>query len=553
MRNKVLVVFFITSFLVMSCSNYKLQVVDNIRLNSIGYLPTGNKIATIITDSCNIFYLKSVENHKIKFEGKTKGPIFQKDVNQTAWIADFSDFSETGDYYIEIPDVGKSVSFSVRTDIYNQVFKTAFRGFYLLRCGTEIRGQHKSDTFYHAPCHMDDGWLTYTEFGNIHKDGTGGWHDAGDYGKYTVNAGITMSNLFMAWENFHKKIEKINLDLPETAPNYPEYLKELKWETDFLLKMQYPDGSGRVSHKLTRVNFEGLILPEEDKEKRYFSDWGSNATANFAATMALASRIFSRYDKEYADTCLEAAKLSYNFLKANPEYKRWEQEEIRTGPYQAHDSTARLWAAAELWETTGEASYLKDFEAKALLNKNKIELDWDWGNVKNLAMFTYLLSGKKGKNNELFQSIRQELIDIADSVVNHTEKDIYGRPFSKYYWGCNGTVARLALNLYVANKLNPDSRYEEAAHQIIAHLFGRNYYGRSFVTGVGINPPMFPHDRRSAGDSVSAPWPGYLVGGGHSAIDWVDDQNSYSHNEIAINWQSALVFTLSWFTGETEN
>lgn len=545
-----LILFLLNLSIIMGCTKSQLPVINTIHFNSLGFLPEGVKSATIVLDSCSVFYVKSLENQKIKYSGKVTGPFYQKDVNQNVWIADFSDFSESGDFYIEIDGIGRSIAFPIASDIYNEAFKTTFRGFYLLRCGTEVKGKHQLDTFYHAPCHLDDGWLTYTEFGETHKDGSGGWHDAGDYGKYTVNAGITLSNLFMVWENFQEKINKFNLDLPETAPKYPEFLKELKWETDFLLKMQYQDGSGRVSHKLTRTNFEGFVIPEEDSAKRYFSDWGSNATANFAAVLALASRFYSPYDADYAKTCLDAAKLSYSYLKDNPQYKRWEQKEIRTGPYQAPDQNARLWAAAELWETTGDVLYLNDFETNATYFDNKIDIDWDWGNVKNLAMFTYLLSKREGKNDKLYQSLRLNLLEMADSIVKNTENDIYGRPFSKYYWGCNGTVARLAINLFVANKVSSDMKYEHAAQQIVSHLFGRNFYGRSYITGLGVNPPMFPHDRRSGGDNVKAPWPGYIVGGGHSATDWVDEQDSYSRNEIAINWQSALVFSLSWLMTE---
>ena len=57
---------------------------------------------------------------------------------------------------------------------------------------------------------------------------------------------------------------------------------------------------------------------------------------------------------------------------------------------------------------------------------------------------------------------------------------------------------------------------------------------------------MHPHDRRSGADKNIAPWPGYLVGGGHTATDWVDEQNDYARNEIAINWQAPLVFALGW-------
>jgi endoglucanase len=108
-------------------------------------------------------------------------------------------------------------------------------------------------------------------------------------------------------------------------------------------------------------------------------------------------------------------------------------------------------------------------------------------------------------------------------------------------------VARQTVNLQVANRIQPNPKYKLAAIGIVDHIFGKNYYNRSYVTGLGINPPMFPHDRRSGADNIKAPWPGYLVGGGHSATDWVDKQESYSHNEIAINWQAALVYALAGF------
>ena len=101
----------------------------------------------------------------------------------------------------------------------------------------------------------------------------------------------------------------------------------------------------------------------------------------------------------------------------------------------------------------------------------------------------------------------------------------------------------------MADILAPDAKYQAAALDAVAHLFGRNHYDRSYVTGIGFNPPLYPHDRRSAADGIQQPWPGYVVGGGHTATDWIDDQDSYSHNEVAINWQAGLVFALAWFVG----
>jgi endoglucanase len=84
------------------------------------------------------------------------------------------------------------------------------------------------------------------------------------------------------------------------------------------------------------------------------------------------------------------------------------------------------------------------------------------------------------------------------------------------------------------------------------YLFGKNPHGRSFVTGLGHNPPQNPHDRRSVADNVKPPWPGYLVGGPWpKATDWHDDQDDYKTNEVAINWNGALVYALAAFVEPT--
>jgi endoglucanase len=117
---------------------------------------------------------------------------------------------------------------------------------------------------------------------------------------------------------------------------------------------------------------------------------------------------------------------------------------------------------------------------------------------------------------------------------------------SKYYWGCNGTVARLALNLHVAYVLTDEAEFQTAMIGTLDYLFGRNPFGRSFVTGVGYQPPQHPHDRRSGNDKTAPPWPGYLVGGPWPGpTDWHDLQEDYRTNEIAINWNGALIYALA--------
>jgi len=537
----VITIFFLTNV------SGALSADSDIRLNSLGFLHGMQKKATIAS-KCSSFTVKKTTDGETVFSGKVTGPLHQDDVNQDVWIADFSKINDKGKFYLDVPGVGRSIDFEIGDKVYDFALYTAMRGFYLWRCGAAVEGEHNGHRYAHAACHLQDGYQDYVGAKNSKRDGMGGWHDAGDYGKYTVNAGATLGVLFLAWDHFQDRLKDLSLDIPDTAPGYPDFLKELKWETDWLLKMQYPDGSGKISHKLTRLNFSPFIKPEDDTEKRYFTDWSSAATADFTAMLAMAARYFKPYDAKYAQTCLEAATKSYTFLKNNPDNKRPNQRAFRTGAYQTRDGDDRLWAAAEMWETTGETKYMKDFEERAGASENKIDENWDWGNVKNLGMFTYLLSERQGKNADILEDVRRDLLSTADEIVAKGNKDVYGRPLSgRYYWGCNGAVARQTLLLQVANKISPKPDYVNTVLDVVGHLFGRNYYGLSYVTGLGNRPPMNPHDRRSGADDIKEPWPGYLVGGGHSATGWKDVQRDYRTNEIAINWQAALVYALAGF------
>lgn len=521
-----------------------------IHLNSLGFLPDMPKKATI-TRSCSDFAVRRASDEGVVFAGTANGPFHQDNLSQDVWIADFSSVTDPGEYYVEIPAGGRSVTFRIGRDVYNGAYYTTMRGFYLWRCGTAIEGTHNGTRYAHQACHLEDGFADYIGERDGRLDGTGGWHDAGDYGKYTVNAGVTMGVLFMSWEQFQNRLKAIALDLPDTAPGWPDYLKELKWETDWLLKMQYPDKSGRVSHKLTRLDFSGFIMPEADKGKRYFTDWGSAATADFAAVMAMAARCLEPYDQAYAKTCLDAALRSVEFLRNHPEDKRPDLKDFSTGGYGTSDPDDRLWAAAELWQTTGREEFLKDFEERARRRRRLIEPDWDWGSVGNLGMFTYVLSQRAGRDPQLLETVRRTLLETADQIVETADGDVYARPLgNRYYWGCNGTVARQTVILMTAYRIEPKSEYLHTSLDALGHLFGRNFYGRSFVTGLGHRPPMHPHDRRSGADQIKDPWPGYLVGGGLNATNWNDVQDDYRTNEIAINWQAALVYALAAFSSE---
>jgi len=532
---------------------------SRIRLNSVGFLPDFPKKASIAAEP-GVVLVRTAADGAAVFRALVD-TMTNTDTKEKLWIADFSGFTAPGRYHLYVQNVGQSPAFTIGDNVYTEPYRTMMLGMYLWRCGMAVDATHNNVNYKHAACHTKDADLRYIG-GSGTRDATGGWHDAGDYNKYIVNSGVSVGLMLKAWEHFWFALENIDL-AAVSGGTIPKYLAEVKWNLDWVAKMQHDDGT--VSHKISTLGFGGSIMPESENDTRYFVPWGSAATASFTAMMALAARIYAPYDKPFADACLSKARLSYEFLAANPNYTEADQTGFSTGGYEEgsrRDYDDRMWAAVELWETTGEERYLNDLEESETVSHriraSNIQRVTEWGNVYNLACFTYLSSGRPGRRPGLVDTMKTTLITTADAIVTTTDAHGYGRTFASYYWGANGAVASTAYTLMQAYRLTGDEKYRHAVQDALGHLLGRNYYGRSFVTGVGYNPPRNPHDRTST--AAGRPWPGRLIGGPHNSKDgapasitncasaavcWFDVSADYWTNEVAINWNSAMIYALS--------
>ncbi|HEY6329309.1 MAG TPA: glycoside hydrolase family 9 protein [Blastocatellia bacterium] len=530
-----------------SVSPYPQKTASVIRLNSIGFLPDHQKRASI-AGQCTGFRVIDDSDGSTAFQGLATGPIHNTDTNEDLWVVDFSALNRSGAYHLDVPGAGRSATFRIGHDVYDVPFRTAVQAMYLWRCGTDVRAVYNGTSYSHGACHLEDAWLDETGGGHVQAKSTGGWHDAGDYNKYVVNAGVTVGTMLLAWKQFPQQITRLKLNIAaDDDGKVPAYLAEIKWEMDWLLTMQAQDGS--VYHKVTTKTFGPAIMPEKEQTPRFFAPWSSAATADFIAMAAMSAGVYKPYDPAFADRCLEAARRSYAFLRDHPENHLADLKAFSTGAYQTDDADDRLWAAAELWEATGDPACLADFETRAPTFKTKFDADWGWSNVKNLGMLAYLFSARPGRNAPLVEQLRDSLLATADWIVGTARAHGYGRPIgATYYWGCNGGVANTTVLLQSAARMNPKAEYIETALDAVGFLFGRNYYGRSFVTGLGARPPEHPHDRRSMGQPGAPAWPGYLVGGGWpKATDWKDESPHYELNEVAINWNAALIYALAGF------
>jgi endoglucanase len=537
--------------LVISVSESAAHAGAAIRCNTHGYLPHAVKRVTVPVGMGG----SAPEGGRI-IETKTGKEVWcgrfgpavdtgETDTHEKVAALDFTALSAEGSYELEIEELGCSIDFRISGTVWNEPYRLVTRAMYLWRCGCAVRGEWRGKIYAHGICHCDDGYLDYVGGAKgSRRDATGGWHDAGDFNKYVVNAGVSVGLMFRAWEHFRGRIETVSLDLPESGNGTPDLLNELRYEFDWLFKMQFEDG--RVSHKLTAKTFDYRDVPEGDTDRRYFCPWGTAATACFVAMMALGARHFKEFDAAYAKRCLAAARLSWACLRAHPEHVEPDQSAFATGGYGANDASHRLWAAAEMWESTGEAEFLADFEKRAkgyeFNPRGPV-----WHDVEDLALGVYLESSRtEQRDAALVARLGDSLFSRVAVAVAEAERNPHGRPLGgakeTWEWGGNGRVAGQTYQLHLADRLRPNPAYRQAAQQALAYLFGRNFHGRSYVTGLGANPPENPHDRRGGA------WPGYLVGGPWpTGRDWFDVEPDYRTNEIAINWNAALIYALAAF------
>lgn len=539
-----------------------------IKVSQAGYPTRAPKLAFVAaTPTAREFSVRDAASGSVVLKGRLAVSIADADSGDSVQTADLSAVRKPGRYVLDVPGVGRSFEFAIGGDVFARSLYLAMRSFYGQRCGMAVDLGPEFPGYRYPACHLDGAWHASSG-----RTGTraskGGWHDAGDYGRYVVNSGITTGTLLWAFELFQPKLASLKLDIPESGNALPDFLDEIRFNLDWMLSLQDEDGG--VWHKQTSETFVGFVMPQDDKLTSYVIGSGSEpfkstcATADLAAVAAIAGRVYRPYDAAYAERATQAARRALAWAGAHPGVLFHNPPGVRTGGYGDQScSDELLWAAAELWRTTGDETahrYFLDHQA-ALRSALKADDPPAWPNVAPLALWTYALAPKG--EAAIRAGIRAESLAAAEAIVSRTAANGYRVSLTRrdYGWGSNGVVANYALQLLIADRLDAQARYLDTARDNLYYLLGRNTFSLSWLTGVGANAFRKPHHRPSAADANELPWPGLLSGGPNQtrqdaamrklpeglpvAKMYVDDEASFASNENAINWNAALVFALA--------
>lgn len=527
----------------------------NIFVNQCGYLPDMTKQVTFRSDRPVTFDVVTSDGRRV-FHGTASVRIENPCAGETDYVGDFSALTSPGRYRIVSDNLSESDTFEIAGDIYSDVFQKAFAFFYLQRCGCDLP-ESAAGIYAHRACHTKHAMV----YGTSDKlDVTGGWHDAGDYGRYIVPGAMAVAQLLYTCEVnpslaalYHGPNESTT-----SAATLPPCLEEIKYELDWMLKLQREDG--KLYHKASCYRFCSTIMPDAEQDDIVVSPVSATATADFAAVCAMAVRFYEKYDPAYADRLADASRKAYEALRTmEPSQGFKNPPEITTGGYgDPHDTDERYWAAAELYKTFGNAEYREDFEQLA---RQQIFHGYGWGNMGSYGNRAYLTT-EHPVDTDLKKKITEEMIAMAEEKLRIAASDGYGTslPIEHYFWGSNMAVANNGLHMYDAYLITGRREFLNAAGDQLHYLLGRNPLGLCYLTGCGTDAIKHPHHRPSI--YLGKAMPGMLSGGpcGRRADPTakgvlpeefppakalVDMAGSYSTNEVAIYWNSAFVQLLA--------
>ncbi|HEX5183928.1 MAG TPA: glycoside hydrolase family 9 protein [Allosphingosinicella sp.] len=579
-----------------------------IRMNQLGFLPAGAKRAIVADPSDAPLDWRLLDGSGRMLEtGRTIPFGDDPPSGEHVHRIDFGTFATPGSGYRLVVGDRTGRAFSVAPDLYDRLRMESLNYFYQSRAGIPIEARFAGGSSWARPAGHLPGMAVCVSGADLRgnvwpgcpgvHDVTGGWYDAGDQGEYVVNGGIALWTLLDLYEREQalgrpSPYADGKARLPEAGNGVNDLLDEARWELEFFLKMQVPEGmrlsvpvgqkrsvpglvfteidaSGMAFHKVGDAHWTALPTPPQlDRERRLLFPPSTGATLNLAATTAQCARIWRRIDPAFAARCLGVAERAWAAAKRNPEVYAVDSFTGSGGYGDSDFSDEFYWAAAELYVTTGRAEYADALRASPYFHAPSAP-EPGWPSVATLGTISLALL-PNGLAADERAALRHGLVAAADAFLADEDRTGYHLPYapSGWPWGSNSNILNRAMILALASDFTGDPRYRDGVVDAMDYVLGRNPLDRSFVTGTGARPMEHPHHRfwtHQLDPALPGPPPGVLSGGPNSTYMsdpvagrlkgrcapetcWVDDSRAYSVNEVAINWNAPLVWVSAWLS-----
>jgi endoglucanase len=397
-----------------------------------------------------------------------------------------------------------------------------------------------------AVCHMNDGE-------SIQADLTGGWYDAGDHVKVTLSIAYASYVMLKAFDAFPDAFLDRDGQRYEGTPNgVPDVLDEARYATDYLVKAHLSEtvlvgmvGNANNDHRqwVGCEAQEALPANMGGRPRPVSTNANADVAGITAASLAIMARLYREFDPALADNYQLHATQIYQIGKNNPMGSN-------PGLYQQNGDgwiDEMLAGSAEMYRLTSEETYLTD----ALDFNGRIE-NHGWApNYSQSADFSRhsLYVGGAADAVAPFWKLDVENYAAKVSTNEFTTGAVYIDE-----WGMLRYAAAAGFSAALYAQATGDAAARDLAISQLNYIAGENSYARSFVIGVGPNPPQNPHHRNSdtlgvllTGALVAGPTQrAYTQGMGANAIvitepGYEDVTEDYVGNEVALDYNAGLV------------
>ncbi|MDE5932613.1 MAG: glycoside hydrolase family 9 protein [Lachnospiraceae bacterium] len=435
--------------------DYEVPVnLPNIIVDQVGYAVNSNKIAVfrgeVLPDTYDLI---DVQTEEIVYTGTVKEKGYNEETGENISYGDFSDFKTPGTYYLQMDVVGQSYTFVIAQEPYVEIFDAALKQYYYSRCGLTLSTELAGEAAHNA-CHSKMAGLK--DDTTVQLDMSGGWH-IDESGIRNVTDGCrAVNNLLLAYE-LYESVFTDEVGIPESGNGIPDLIDEVRYEVDWLLKMQDAT-SGAVYSAVSVIEESGTSY------RLYAEAVTMDATIQFAATMAKFSYLYQNFDRNFATQCLKAADRAYRYA---------EQYLNDVSPEEYFH------AAAELYRATGAYNY-RNAVHQYLNGEEELDFDNDyvfWGGV-------VYISTKQQVDVNLCETIITKLLSDVEQISYASKKSKYLTEGNKEQDN-NSELLRKMVRLAVVDHIITNHEYMMVLENHLHYFLGRNAACISYIDDVG--------------------------------------------------------------------